>query len=604
MNDPNKAINVNLSSLLSLKAELLRKQAEVNKAKATTVVSNQPNEYNSNRSSYNSADRESKRDKKLRAKEVEKQDDATVYEHEDSQLLEKSRRILEAKSKFYERMTRTGGQLNSDDNCLVLFNRKHQDERVNVADGKDENTSTNHVISSDIDTDSEAERGTDKRYDDDDDEGDWVEYTDCLGRTRKCLREDLEAVKRRDAELATSMPERLDQSKANWMITMNETKDKNEDEDTLIGPMPSESVVGDGISMMSKHDEQRANWERKELENLDKIDVHYQDVFFDEARQHGVGYYAFSTDEEERKKQQKELEETRKRTIAEQKRREELRLQREKIIAERVRAAKNRQRARLGLPPLEEEESKKKNADDAVKETKAERKARKRAEKIKRKQEEEERQREMEREQYVRPWDKEKLGIASQKLKEDNDDKSEPKWVYRPERVPMSQEEWNEKKRAERITEFAPVVNELSTSAPPTEHHQYQLKRTNFTSMPPPPPPLLTLETIPTNKHISTATLLETDESFITHQTSKKKRQFHRRNCESHCEQPEEEGLHMGAAIPPPIDLGYVTPPHAKKPKSGHQLEQSIEAGLRFLRNNSDQGTLTTKSSWAAKADY
>lgn len=49
----------------------------------------------------------------------------------------------------------------------------------------------------------------------------------------------------------------------------------------------------------------------------------------------------------------KALDEMRKKTLEEQKQREAQRLNREKIIAERVKAAKNRQRARLGLPPIE-----------------------------------------------------------------------------------------------------------------------------------------------------------------------------------------------------------------------------------------------------------
>lgn len=75
--------------------------------------------------------------------------------------------------------------------------------------------------------------------------------------------------------------------------------------------------------------------------------------FFTEAREHGVGYYAFSTDEDERKKQQKELEAIRKGTLAAQKQKEELRNARDKIIADRVKAARARQRERMGLPPEE-----------------------------------------------------------------------------------------------------------------------------------------------------------------------------------------------------------------------------------------------------------
>uniref|UniRef100_W8BN91 Coiled-coil domain-containing protein 174 n=1 Tax=Ceratitis capitata TaxID=7213 RepID=W8BN91_CERCA len=495
MNDPNKAINVNLSSLLSLKAELLRKQTEVNKAKATQAkVPSQHNEYTSHAHSSNSASvgdsHTSKQNKKIRSKEVRTGSDVTIYEHEDSELLEKSKRVLEAKSKFYERMTRTGGQLNSDDNCLVLFNRKHQDERVD--DKSPSRDSVKNIKEKDSDSDSSAESENDKGIDDDDE---WVEYTDCLGRTRKCLHKDLEMAKKRDAELAASMPERLDQSKPNWMINNTCDNADNEEDGVPFGPLPTESLFGDGISTMSKHDEQRANWERKEQENLDKIDVHYQDVFFDEARQHGVGYYTFSTDEEERKKQQKELEEARKRTIDEQKRRDQLREQREKIIADRVLAAKNRQRARLGLPPLAKDEEKEK-AEGGAEETKEERKARKRAEKLKRKQDELEKERELERQKHVRPWDKEKELTDSSNVTEDLS--KELHWAYKPERLPMSQEQWNEKKRAERVTEFAPM-NELKTQS------LSQPKRKHFTSMPPPPQDSYSVDFV-NNTSISSAT--------------------------------------------------------------------------------------------------
>lgn len=101
MNDPNKAISVNLSSLLSLKAELLRKQHEVRLAKATKPSAT---EF---RPSKGGGDKEKSKD--LGYKAVGKSgDDAKVYEAEDHAQLDKSRRVLEAKSKFYERMSRSG----------------------------------------------------------------------------------------------------------------------------------------------------------------------------------------------------------------------------------------------------------------------------------------------------------------------------------------------------------------------------------------------------------------------------------------------------------------------------------------------------------------
>lgn len=585
MNDPNKVINVNLSSLLSLKAELLRKQAEVSKAKNLSSVVSSSEEYvvpikTQKDPTNDQTTTHRKNDKKKRVRELQKTADSSVHEHEDSLLLEKSHKVLEAKAKFYERMSMSGGKLNSDDNCLVMFNKKKQDEGsgYTAQSGKQQETES-----------SGDDTSEDDNYNDnpDDPEDDWVEYTDCLGRTRKCLKRDLGEAKRRDSELAASMPERLDQTKPNWMIDTIGSKNKhtNSDDgnDDMIGPMPPpQSLFGDGLSIMSKHDEQKANWERKEQENLDKPDVHYQDVFFDEARQHGVGYYAFSTDEAERKKQQKELLKAREKTLEEQHRKEALRMQREKIIAERVLAAKNRQRARLGLPPLEkDEETDHKIVDEKLHLTKEERKARKKAEKLERKRKIDEEEREKERQAHVRPWDAEKDGVKS--LTQVGE--GEEEWQYKPELEPMTQEQWNEYKRNERTAEFAPL---------PEKHP----KRTNFRSTP---------HTFYNNVPPPTELFEEPASAFSMYQSSKKKQKaFKRRNFEEPRENEDDsvDTAKAGVCIPPPSNLeDFYLPSNSKRTKSTHDVETSIEAGLRFIRNNCKK-LPATKNSWTAKADY
>ncbi|TMW49481.1 hypothetical protein DOY81_005435 [Sarcophaga bullata] len=574
MNDPNKVINVNLSSLLSLKAELLRKQTEVNKAKVN----------NANKS-FTSGQKE---EKKNRNKKVEKTKDASSYEHEDTALLEKSQKVLEAKAKFYERMQKSGGKLNSDDNCLVLFNKKKQEENIE----HDNDVSY-------YDSSSSSEVDDDSTHTDDPEE-EWVEYTDCLGRTRTCLKRDLAENKRKDEKLAASMPERLDQTKANWMIDTvgSHTKSLSGDNivgiDDMVGPMPPASLFGDGVSTMSKLEEQKVNWERKEQENLEKKDVHYQDVFFDEARQHGVGYYAFSTDEEERRKQQRELEKAREQTLEEQKRREFLKEQREKILAERVLAAKNRQRARLGLPPLEKEEySKQKEVTEEKPETKEEGRARKKAEKLAKRMLKEEQEREKERLNHIRPWDQNKEGVRTENRSKEKGDNIEEEWHYKPEREPMTQEQWNEYKRNERINEFAP---------PPMPTVEKPLKRTNFKS---------TTDT-QTNINYHNVPPPELDTGFSKYQSTKKSKTFKRRNYNETALEQGDDKLNFtsasrgaGVCIPPPSNLeDFYLPSHNKKPKTSFELEKSIEAGLRFLRNNCDKEIPATKSSWTAKADY
>ena len=78
-------------------------------------------------------------------------------------------------------------------------------------------------------------------------------------------------------------------------------------------------------------------------------------LFFAEARSHGVGYYSFSKDAEQRTRQQESLNKLRQETTQEQKKAQDLRALRDKQLAERVKAARNRRRARLGLPPEEDD---------------------------------------------------------------------------------------------------------------------------------------------------------------------------------------------------------------------------------------------------------
>ncbi|KAH8295321.1 hypothetical protein KR018_009942 [Drosophila ironensis] len=559
MNDPSKAISVNLSSLLSLKAELVRKQREVKLAKATKVAAD---EF---RPAKGSDDKEKSKDRGYsKVGKTGGANGAKVYEAEDPAQLDKSRRVLEAKSKYYDRMSRTGGSLNSDDNCLVMFNRKKQEE-----------DRQQHVSS-----ESRSRRSSSSDSEEEGDDDDEVEYVDCLGRTRKCLRRDLAEAKRRDKELGETMPQRLDQSKANWMID-TQGSDVHDEEPSFGPPAPPESMCTDAVSTMTKHDEQRLNWEIKEQENLNKTDVHYQDVFFDEARTHGVGYYAFSTDEEERKRQQAELEEARKNTTAEQSRRDEMRIKRDNMIANRVLAAKNRIRARQGLPPIskadydrEQQRIKLEATGDTEKREREEREQKEALDKKRAKVEAE--QNEL-RKDHVRDWDRDKPGVA--KRSEAESDSSEEEWQYKAERLPMSQEEWNEKQRAQRPAEFAPMP---------------EPKRTNFSSMPPPP-----------------LWVKGEEKEFCNFHTSKKERSFQRRSYNAsddanNDDEPSTSARGLGVAIPPPSGLDDSTPllPAAKRQKSQAELERSIEAGLRFLRQNCDKGVLGNKATWTAKADY
>lgn len=208
---------------------------------------------------------------------------------------------------------------------------------------------------------------------------------------------------------------------------------------TMVSEKTVEEEEAELISGDWKREQLRRQWEKEEIELLKKNDVHYQDLLFNEARTHGVGYYGFSRDEEERAKQQENLRKLREETEAEQKRAQELRMIREKQLKARAKAARDRRRARLGLPPggdseeeekIEDEKKIEKEKDDLeISEIDIEKVSK-------------EKDLEEKRKRHVRPWDIGKEGVLGKK-----------------EHYEYTQEEWVDRKRKERVEEFAPPTS-------------------------------------------------------------------------------------------------------------------------------------------------
>lgn len=236
--------------MLSLKAELLRKQEEITRAKS----------YNSIHDFIPKRAVKPEKDKK----EIKKVPAKKPTEIEDTALLMKSKKMLQRKAKYYEKMTTGGGSLNSDENCLVMFNQKHQETRV---------SSTYIESSSD---DSENENCEAYKANEPDEE--WVEYTDCLGRTRKCLKKDLANFQKRDKELSQMAESKeLD----------NSVEDRNTNMES--GELPgSDTEVNDVDDLSSttepigtRFKQMLDKWDDQEVKNMDKEHVHYQDILFD-----------------------------------------------------------------------------------------------------------------------------------------------------------------------------------------------------------------------------------------------------------------------------------------------------------------------------------
>ncbi|XP_053658472.1 coiled-coil domain-containing protein 174 [Anopheles marshallii] len=661
MNDPNRKIEIDKSSLLSLKAELLRKQEEVGRAKASTSIEDFVPKRVPKPEKDESTARKERREKKEKSKEK-----PIVTELEDSAQLARSKQMLQAKAKYYDRMVAAGGSLNSDENSLVMFNKKKQD--VKPA----------YTVSDESAPESSASSSSSESEGDESGDNKWVEYTDCLGRTRKCLKEDLKACLARDRELAKSMGPRdgqrredmqggpstentpatktpLESTKQDKIV--NDHQDNLEEEDgEIVGPMPPALGPLGGTDIGERFREMKEQWIQQEEANLEKGSIHYQDVLFDEARLHGVGYYAFSTDQQERSRQRDELDSIRESTLEAQKERETLRSARDKLIADRVKAARARQRARQGLPPVDEDvDESQKDSSDQLFDQAEEKRARKAEEKQRKKKEKEERRRERERADHVRPWDEGKEQNAEDK-----------EWVPAKERFILSQHEWNDLKRNERIAEFAPPPvaqpgrndrNPLWKPSQPATHSDVDSSDSSNASdseetvVGPMPPMMIPEEkgslNDPSSASLEDIPLPEQEDParkslFFTTKKNPPKKELKRRNMNvvemvmpakqptpvpivnelSDTEEAADTGgqetdlpKRRGAEIEPPPTYDYYGPSdaagmHRNRPRAGgsesrSNLEASIEAGLKFLRNQSDKsGGPGTKNRWSSNADY
>lgn len=337
-----------------------------------------------------------------------------------------------------------------------------------------------------------------------------VEYVDCLGRTRTCLRKDLDYLKSKDKDLRSSVDRRRnrDRSKSRSRSRSpirNRSRQKSPTPEKTEKP-PEITEENELLSSDMRREILRKQWEKEEEELKNKSDIHYQDILFDEARTHGVGYYSFSKDEEIRAKQQEALKKLREETKQEQKKAENMRAMREKQLAARVRAATNRKRARMGLPPLEDTPEPPPPVEETPQNQEDEKS-------------EKEKKLEEKRKKHIRPWDLGKEGLK--------------KGHYE-----YTQEEWVDKKRKERPSEFAP----------PSQYKKFETKQST-------------------------------------------KKEFKPRPIVNELSDDEDDRRVRAAEIAPPPTYDYYSPGSSKKsqrPESGN-VSDSIEAGLKYLREQMEK---------------
>merc|ERR1739838_1012856 len=254
-----------------------------------------------------------------------------------------------------------------------------------------------------------------------------VEFTDSLGRTRivdKAAVKDLmdmDKDMRRDLSEEESNPHSTFQR----MKFIKSTEFQETDDSVTKGP---EAKMKERLLVSSdmQREEMRQKWEEEEQALMSKGDVHYQDVQFDEVRDLGTGYFAFSTSEREREKQKEDLTDIREETLSARDKAERIKAKRAEMMKARLAKVK----ARRGI----EDTSKEEEEAEARKKTEEEAEAKKKAEKERLY----EYQLDMARRARIREWDQGKEATLQS-------DKEGPSWESKTEEM-----------RNERNDEFAP----------------------------------------------------------------------------------------------------------------------------------------------------
>nr|XP_026238901.1 coiled-coil domain-containing protein 174 [Urocitellus parryii] len=298
-----KPLDVTASSLVDLKAELFRKQEEFKQEKhlKDSGVWEKPKTSNKKPSIWSKQNTgvstRAEKDAEQRA--------------EEQKTLDRAREKLEEKAKLYEKMTK-GDFIDEEveELYLVDFTQKLIDKRREMEASRAARESRNTAERDDEDDERLSDRDIPPPQDPSEE---WVDYVDSLGRSRRCMRKDLPGL----LEMDKNLQGRLFVSPANEKTLLSEDMRK---------------------------ELQRQQWEEEEREALQRPvgPLHYEDIRENEARQLGVGYFAFARDQELRSKQMKTLETLREQTTDQRIKRENIKEKRKALLEARL--AKLRQK--------------------------------------------------------------------------------------------------------------------------------------------------------------------------------------------------------------------------------------------------------------------
>uniref|UniRef100_H2L7L1 Coiled-coil domain containing 174 n=1 Tax=Oryzias latipes TaxID=8090 RepID=H2L7L1_ORYLA len=308
MDKKKKPLAVDASSLVDLKAELFRKQEEFKREKL-----GQENTHTGHRPKSSTVNNKkptiwSKQNAGISARAAKDSEQLA----EEQVTLDAARRKLEEKARLYEQMTK--GDFPDEETeslFLVDFTQKIIDKKREALQQKEEEEEEDRQSSSPppqpLNPDEE-----------------WVDFVDALGRSRRCMKKDLPDFKKMDHDL------------------------------TGKGIISSDKTL---LSEDMRRELQRQEWEREEEEAMKRPvgPIHYEDIRAQEARELGVGYFAFSQDQEQRRKQRETLDMLRDQTTDQRTKRERLKEKRQAILKARLAKVRQRKMKKAKLDGTEEE---------------------------------------------------------------------------------------------------------------------------------------------------------------------------------------------------------------------------------------------------------
>ncbi|XP_031612976.1 coiled-coil domain-containing protein 174 [Oreochromis aureus] len=310
MDKKKKPLDVTASSLVDLKAELYRKQEQFKREKLGQETSGAGVKGKSKDKKPNIWSKQNAGVSARAAKDAEQLE-------EERSTIDTARRKLEEKARLYEQMTK--GDFPDEETeglFLVDFTQKIIDKKRETLAQK-EKEDEERLSSSPVPPPENPDE-------------EWVDFVDALGRSRRCMKKDLPGFKKMDQDL--------------------QGKGKASSDKTLL----SEDM---------RRELQRQEWEREEEEAMKRPvgPIHYEDIRQQEARDLGVGYYAFSQDQEQRQKQRETLDMLRDQTTDQRTKRERLKERRQAILQARLAKVRQRKMKKAKLDGTEEEEKEEEN---------------------------------------------------------------------------------------------------------------------------------------------------------------------------------------------------------------------------------------------------